>query len=326
MAHNPYYDGPVSDHFDGTRFFNPGHPDTDRSLADILRWRFSERSISWSPLPGRQVVPAARVDGLNVTMIGHASILVQASGHNLLIDPCWSDRASPLHWAGPKRANPPGVAFDQLPTIDTVLISHNHYDHLDIATLKRLWARDRSRIIAPLGNDRVVTRTAEGIAVETLDWHDQRALGEGIRVTLTPAQHWSARGVRDRRMALWGGFVIATPAGSVYFAGDTGYGDGAIFRDLAQRHGAPDLAILPIGAYQPRWFMSAQHVDPAEAVQIMIDVGAHHAIGIHWGTFQLTNEPMLEPRDKLIAELARRDLPADTFVAVLPGDRWTKPR
>ena len=166
---NRYYSGPPSDHFDGHRFFNPRHANTDRSLLQLLRWRFAGKRTTWpATIPGRRVTPDRRVDGLRITMIGHATVLIQVAGGNLLVDPVWSERASPFGFAGPKRVSAPGVAFEQLPPIDVVLLTHNHYDHLDMATMQRLWARDRPRIIAPLGNDAVVARSRPEIVVETL--------------------------------------------------------------------------------------------------------------------------------------------------------------
>ena len=325
MSTNRYYDGPVTDHFDGTRFFNPGHPSTDRTLVELLRWRFGGRHASWpARVPGRQVIPADRCPGLRVTLVGHASVLIQAAGINLLVDPVWSERASPVRWAGPRRVNRPGVALDRLPRIDVVLLTHDHYDHLDLATMRTLWARDRPRVVAPLGNDAVIHRGIPAIAVETADWHGRIDLGPGFAVTLVPANHWSSRRIDDRRMALWCGFVIETPAGCIYDSGDTGYGSGAIFRALRDTHPPIDVAIVPIGAYAPRWFMKDQHIDPAEAVQIQIDCGARQALGVHWGTFRLTDEARTEPRELLHTALVARGRPTGSFLAMEPGDVWTK--
>jgi L-ascorbate metabolism protein UlaG (beta-lactamase superfamily) len=172
----------------------------------------------------------------------------------------------------------------------------------------------------PLGNDAIVGKAVPGARILAGDWHERLTVAEGFTTTLTRANHWSARGVRDRRMALWAGHYLHTPAGSIWFAGDTGYGDGAIFRDLQERHGSPDLALIPIGAYDPRWFMAAQHADPADAVQIMRDVGARQAIGIHWGTFRLTDEPREEPAELLAAAMGTSNAPPGRFVAARPGD------
>ena len=317
---NPYYQGPPSDHFDGTRFFNPGQPATDRSLAEILRWRRGSRPAIWpQSVPVTATVPEARVDGVRITMVGHATLLIQAAGLNMLTDPVWSGRASPLRFAGPKRVTAPGIAFDALPPIHVVLLSHNHYDHLDLATLKQIEAAHRPLFVMPLVNDAIVLKAVPGARIVTGDWGDAVDLGQGIEAHLVPANHWSSRGVRDRRMALWCGYVIKTAFGMVWFAGDTGYGDGAIFRDLRARHGEPDISLIPIGAYEPRWFMAAQHVNPEEAVRIMLDTGTKRAIGIHWGTFQLTDEGREEPLVALEAALAEAGIDTAAFVAGVPG-------
>lgn len=317
---NSYHAGPPSDHFDGVRFFNPGQPSPDRSLVDIWRWKTGARAATWPRRVAiRRAVPDARVAGLRITMVGHATLLIQAAGVNLLTDPVWSTRASPLAFAGPKRVTEPGVAFADLPPIDAVLLSHGHYDHLDLATLRRLQARDAPLIAMPLGNDAIVGRGVPGARMAVGDWHDRIVLTDGVSTTLTRANHWSARGLRDRRMALWAGHLVATPAGGIWFAGDTGYGDGAIFRDMRARHGAPDVALIPIGAYAPRRFMAAQHTDPAEAVAILHDVGAGRALGIHWGTFQLTDEPRDEPAEALATALAAAGDQPERFVAAWPG-------
>ena len=321
MTANPYYHGPPSDHFDGVRFFNPGLPTTDRSVGDILRWRLTSHRALWPVhVECSPVRPASHVDTLTVTMVGHATVLIQVAGRNILVDPVWAERASPFRFMGPRRVTIPGIDFDRLPPIDAVLVSHNHYDHLDISTLQRLWDRDRPRIVAPLGNDAVIRRSAPSISVDTGDWGDVLDVGGGFMVRIHPANHWSARTISDRRMALWCGFVVETPANTIYVAGDSAYGDGRIFRALRERYASIDLAILPIGAYDPRWFMKDQHADPEEAVQMMLDCGAHRAVGVHWGTFPLTDEPRREPKDRLIADLARRGLSAESFVALEPGD------
>jgi L-ascorbate metabolism protein UlaG (beta-lactamase superfamily) len=323
---NRYYSGPPSDHFDGQRFFNPHHPNTDRSPLQLLRWRFGGKRATWpATIPGRHVVPERRVDGLRITMIGHATVLIQAARLNLLVDPVWSERASPFGFAGPKRVNAPGVAFEQLPPIDFVLLTHNHFDHLDMPTMQRLWARDRPRIIAPLGNDAVVARSRPEIGVETRDWRERVEIGGDATVWLHPANHWSARGIADQRMALWCGYVIATPVGTVYVAGDTGYGDGRIFLEVAERHPVVDVAVLPIGAYAPRWFMKDQHVNPAEAVRIMQDCGARQALGVHWGTFHLTDEARSDPAEALTEALEQAGIEPARFLPLEPGQQWDCP-
>ena len=320
MPRNRYYQGPPSDHFDGTRFFNADGPTEDKALTDVLRWKWQERAAAWpSEVPVVPARPDARVAGVRVTMVGHASLLIQTAGLNLLTDPVWSERASPVSFAGPKRVTAPGIGFADLPPIDAVLISHCHYDHLDLATLKRLHAAHAPLMVMPPGNDTIVRSAIPDARIAVGDWGDRVALGEGAATVLTPASHWSARRLGDRRMALWAGHFVTTAAGSIWFAGDTGYGGGAIFRAIRARHGAPDVALIPIGAYAPRWFMATQHCDPAEAVAIMADVGAARALGIHWGTFQLTDEPRDEPARGLVAAVAAAGLAPDRFVAAEVG-------
>ena len=325
MAVNRYYSGPRSDHFDGRLFFNPGQdrPGQGRkghSLRDVWHWKRTAKPAKWPRhVPLAPAVPEARVEGIRITMVGHASVLVQVAGLNILTDPVWSKRASPFRFIGPRRVTPPGIAFNALPPIHAVLISHNHYDHLDITTLKRLQAAHAPLIVAPLGNDTIIRKAVPDAHVQTRDWGESVDIGHGATVTLTPANHWSARGLRDRRMALWAGFWLHTPKGQIGFAGDTGYGDGTLFRDLRARYGAPDIALIPIGAYEPRSFMATQHVNPMEAVRIFSDIGARDALGIHWGTFQLTDEARTAPCADLHAALLAAGIAPARFVPAEPG-------
>jgi L-ascorbate metabolism protein UlaG (beta-lactamase superfamily) len=247
---NRYYSGLPSDHFDGLRFFNPHHPDTDRDFRDLLRWRLKERAAKWPrSVAVRQAIPERHVTGLQATIVGHASVLIQAGGLNVLTDPVWSEKARPLPFAGPRRVSAPGIAFEALPQIDAVLLSHNHYDHMDLATLRRLNTKYHPLMVASLGNDAILRRAIQGVRVVAGDWWDRIDIGKGGVVTILPAYHWSSRTGRDRRMALWSGFMLSTNGGRVYFAGDTGDGDGRIFRAVRERIGRPDLALIPIGAY-----------------------------------------------------------------------------
>lgn len=320
MTRNRYHDGPPTDHFDGTRFFNPGQPTTDRGLGAVLRWKLAGAAATWPrSVPVVPAVPDARSEGLCVTMVGHASLLIQAGGVSILTDPVWSTRASPFRHIGPRRVTAPGIAFDDLPPIDMVVLSHGHYDHLDLETLRRLHARHDPIMAMPLGNDRIIRRVIPNARCVTADWWDRRDLGQGVSATLTPAHHWSNRWPGDARMMLWGGHYIETPAGSLWFVGDTGYGDGRIFGQVRERLGCPDVALIPIGAYAPRWFMADQHVDPSEAVRIFTDVGAGQALGIHWGTFQLTDEEREAPVRELSTALQAAGIAPDRFVAAEAG-------
>ena len=320
---NAYYSGPVSDHFDGERFFNPAGR-SPKGLLQVAQLYAQER---WSTWPGRVHSPLAAdkppvsVAGsrARLAFVGHASWLVQTAGRNILIDPVWSERASPLSFAGPKRANPPGIAFDDLPPIHVVIVTHNHYDHMDVATLGRLWQHHRPRVVTPLGNDAILRAVIPQLEATAVDWGDATDLGGGLVAHAVPTQHWSARGARDRGHALWASFVIATPAGKIYAVGDSGLADGSTFRHVARRHPSIRLALLPIGAYEPRWFMESQHMNPADAVEAFRLSGAEAALGHHWGTFQLTTEAHDQPPADLEAALARAGIGSERFRPVAPG-------
>jgi L-ascorbate metabolism protein UlaG (beta-lactamase superfamily) len=323
-ARSFYYDGPVSDHFDGVRFFLPGQT-RDKTQAELWKWRTAGGKQAWPasfPSPF-QDKPPPRVSGrgLRVTLIGHASFLVQTGGLNILVDPVFSDRASPFGFAGPRRVNAPGIAMADLTAIDWVLLTHNHYDHMDVASLRLIAARGPLKILSPLGND-VILRAAEVHAeMVSKDWQESHPLNGTVTAHLIPAKHWSARGLFDRRHALWSGFVLETPAGPVHVVGDTAY-HAPLFTTVKASFGKPRLSLIPIGAFEPRWFMRDQHMGPEEAVQAFVDCGADAAIGCHWGTFQLTDEAVDVPPKLLAAELARRSIDNGRFQAFLPGQVW----
>jgi len=324
-----YYQGPVSDHFDGERFFNALRTPM-RSRWDLLRWNIESRWRgtrakwpAWAPSPFADR-PPSRVDGaaIRICYVGHASFLIQTGGLNVLLDPVWSERASPFRTIGPKRVNDPGIAFADLPPIGVVLVSHGHYDHLDVTTLSRLAAAHRPRVITPLGNDTIMRNHDSSMMAEGHDWNDRVDLSGGVAVTLVPTQHWSARNLSDRNMSLWASFVIETPGGRIYFVADSGYGEGLNFRSMRERHGPLRLAILPIGAYEPRWFMRDQHMNPAESVQAFIDSGADLALAHHHGTFQLTDEAIDAPPKALAEALRVAEVPAERFRVLRPGQVW----
>jgi L-ascorbate metabolism protein UlaG (beta-lactamase superfamily) len=287
-------------HFDGKRFYNPDAPQV-RGLRDFLRWKLTSRPES-SPrfIPDVEpTIPPRSVEGsgLRTTLVNHSTVLLQHRGSNILTDPIWSERASPLSWAGPRRRREPGVSWDNLPHIDTVLISHNHYDHLDLPTLRRLAARGDSTFVVPSGLVRLLRSENIGPAHE-LDWGESVSL-PGFTVHCVPALHFSSRGIYDRNMTLWCGYVIECPERLVYFAGDTGFG--RHFAQIREKFGSPHLALLPIGAYEPRWFMSPVHMAPDEAVRAHEILAAKVSIAIHHGTFQLTDEALDTPQKQLIA-------------------------
>jgi L-ascorbate metabolism protein UlaG (beta-lactamase superfamily) len=321
-----YYEGPVSGHYDGERFFNPGGPPP----VSVNPQRFFNRMIGreraeWpAHVAVSPTVPPRRVEGdaMLVTWIGHATILVQTQGLNILTDPVWSERASPFSFVGPTRVRAPGVRFADLPKIDIVLVSHNHYDHMDLATLDRLWARDRPAIVTSLGNDTILS--GAGIGSAARDWGGSVAIRPGVEVVVERNHHWGSRWGTDRNRALWSAFTVRLPGGNIFFAGDTGWGDGSWVREAAA-HGPFRLAILPIGAYEPRDVMANSHVDPAEAVRIFEALNPTRAIGMHWGTFQLTFEGIDDPRRALAALRRERGIAPDRFVATEAGQSFSVP-
>ena len=259
---------------------------------------------------------AANRSDTSFTWIGHASFLVQVGGLNILTDPVLSKRTSPVQWAGPGRLAPLGLSFDELPKIDVVLISHNHYDHLDAPTVRKLAKRDAPLFVVPMGlrawfEKRGIRTVAE------LDWW-QRTMARGLRVYAVPAQHFSGRGAGDRNRTLWCGYVYEIAGQRHYFAGDTGYGPD--FADIGARFAPIDVAMIPIGAYDPRGFMRPVHVDPEEAVRIHQDVGSRLSLAMHWGTFRLTLEPLDEPPQRLVTTLDAASVPQEMFRVLAHGE------
>ncbi len=323
---NYYYKGPKSDHFNGKVFFNPGGTPPGK-FTDLLKWQMGGGRAKWPekfPSPFDDQKPDERVHGdeMRITMVGHATLLIQTAGLNFLTDPVFVERASPVQFAGPRRVNPPGIRFENLPPIDYVLLSHNHYDHLDLATLKRLHKEYEATIICPLGNDTIVRTKAPKAKFICGDWGNVFELSDTVKVHFEPCHHWSARGTKDRRMALWAAFVLETPAGKIYHVGDTGFHSGINYKALHEKHGPVQLAIIPIGAYEPRWFMKGQHQNPDEAVQGHKLMQAETTIGHHWGTFQLTNEAIDAPLEALKVAKAQHSLTETEFVTLRPGESW----
>ncbi len=303
--------------------FRNNAPHPPQSLGGLLRFAANHLRLPEKPvrLPLAKNDPdwlKANVREPTLTWIGHDTFLIQMNGFNLLLDPHFTERASPLPFGRPERLVPPGLSFEELPRIDAVVISHNHYDHLDLGSVKRLYADHRSSIhfFVPLGLKAWFADI--GIAsVTELDWWESRRY-KGFEFHATPVQHSSARSGLDRNRTLWAGWVIRNEHVSLYFAGDTGYsGD---FRETRKRLGPFDLAALPIGAYEPRWFMRAMHVNPAEAVQIFQDLEARYAVAMHWGTFRLTDEDMDEPPRALARALDDARIDPDRFFVMQHGE------
>ncbi len=309
---------PVPDHFDGLRFFNP-HAPQGKTLEDVRRWRQMRQKESWPdhiddpifPPPGR-----AAHDHISATFIGHSTFLVQIGGICVLTDPIWSKRCSPVFFAGPRRVRQPGQRLNALPRVDLLLVTHNHYDHMDLPTLRRVRARWAPEVATGLGNARHLAK-ADIRSADELDWWQSTELA-GARVTYVPAQHFSSRGLYDRNQCLWGGFVIEAGGAVVYFAGDSGYCPH--FAEIGQRFPRIDLALLPIGAYEPRWFMRQQHVNPEEAVRAHLDLRARRSIGMHFGTFQLTDEAIDAPVLALREARSREGLSEADFDVLAFGE------
>lgn len=307
----------ASDHFDGQRFFNPTG-NNGRPLSAVPRM-LVERRTPWPsrvPVTLRRAPPLPDGAAAVVTFIGHSTFLIQTRAGNILTDPVYAERASPVPFAGPRRVRPPAVPFDDLPSIALVLLSHNHYDHCDLRTLAAIERRWRPVVVAPIGNTPLLA--AAGLTqIEELDWW-QDAARTPLPIALAPAQHFSARTPFDRNRALWGSFLIRCGDRRLYFAADSGYGPH--FTAVRERLGAPDLALLPIGAYEPRWFMRDIHMNPDEAVQAHVDLGAARSIGMHFGTFQLTLEGIDDPVIALGEALQTRHLPPEQFKAPQFGE------
>lgn len=323
-----YYTGPVSDHFDGQRFFNPGKP-LEKSFGRFLKWRLTGERKPWPPYRdlAQYDSPPTRVEGdeLRVSMVGHATLLIQTNGLNILTDPIWSERASPLSWLGPKRIVPPGIRFAELPPIDVVLISHNHYDHLDLETISRLWRRYKPRIIVPLGNDWIIHHHDDTIRSESYDWGDEVRISDQVTIALEPMHHWSAWSTGDHNEALWAAFIISTPGGNIYFVGDSGYGAGDYFRAAQQKYREFRLALLPIGAYTPRWFMAYGHMDPREAVLAFHELGEPWVVPTHYQVFPLADDGYDDPMKDLARVLSGDRAAEKSFHPLLPGEAWLVP-
>jgi len=331
-----YYHGPDSGHYDGDRFFNPDGEDTVRvpgnrrgGRAGFL-WRQATGADGRPAWPDRIAVrkdtPPARVDGgaMRATWVGHATVLVQANGLNILTDPMWSEVAGPFGLAGPRRTAPPGIEFDRLPKIDLIVLSHNHYDHLDLPTLERLAARDKPLIVTSLGNDTILRST--GIEARGLDWGERVTLRPGVDVIVNRNHHWGSRWFTDRNRALWSSFVVTLPGGNLFFAGDTGAGDYK-WADQAASYGPIRLAIMPIGAFrfQEDEMRTGSHIGPGEAIKLWNRMGRPVTLPMHWGTFRLSWEGYWTPPRMLRAIQACAGETSGRFAPQSIGRPWDIP-
>ncbi|NIJ08305.1 L-ascorbate metabolism protein UlaG (beta-lactamase superfamily) [Sphingomonas vulcanisoli] len=320
-----YYRGPISVHYDGKRFANQdGDAFSPQQMQPVRMLRFfsGQARAAWpdhvAVTPGHPV-PRVEGTGMTATWIGHSTVLVQAGGINILTDPVYAERAGPWGILGPRRVREPGVRFDDLPKIDLILVSHDHYDHMDVPTLKRLWARDHPMIVTSLGNDSVI-----GLPAATRDWGGKVEVRPGITVTIERVHHWGSRWMADRDRALWSGFSVTLPGGNLFFAGDTGWGDGS-WPIAAAKDGPYRLAILPIGAFVPRDLMASNHIGPVEAVDAFRRLGASYGLAVHWGTFRLSSEAIGDPPALLRATVAKRGISPERFRALEVGQPWSVP-
>ena len=316
----PSYKGPVSNYYNGETFHYKNQ-EINKSITDLLKWKFSGKQSTWPEnIKVKQVkIKQERVyKDIAITFINHSTFLIQADGINILTDPVWSERVSPFSWAGPKRSRLPGVKYKDLPPIDIVLVGHNHYDHLDIETLKLLHKDHKPKFIVGLGVDLLLKE--EGIDnVKALGWRESINISN-IEYHFVECQHWSARGLFDKNVTLWGSFIIKLSNKSIYFASDTGYSEH--FKEQRKIYGAMDISLLPIGAYEPRWFMKSQHMNPEEAVKSHIDLESGFTIGMHFGTFQLTDEAIDTPEKELQLALLKYNITKEKFIAPVFGQQF----
>jgi len=282
------YKGPISDHFDGKKFINKGR--NAKGFKDVSTYATKRVPDKWvenyETYVRTKPIPIPQPTDIQYTFINHSSFLIQHAGCNILTDPIWSKRCSPLQFAGPKRMRPPGIDFNILPNIDVVLLSHNHYDHLDKNTIKKINKKFQPIYIVPLGMTQIMKHYGCKKIIE-LDWWQTHVV-QNIEITATPANHFSSRGILDRNTSLWSGFFIKSDSKKIYFAGDTGYSN--VFKEIGDRLGPMDLSFIPIGAYLPEWFMSPIHVNPHESVLIHHEVRSIKSVAMHFGTFPLADD------------------------------------
>jgi L-ascorbate metabolism protein UlaG (beta-lactamase superfamily) len=316
---------PVSDHCDGWHFFNPRGQPQALGFSELPRWWWQRlvkgQGSRWPasvPPPRRPVLPEhVLARQVAATFIGHSTFLLQLPGLNILTDPVFASRAGPFGLLGPKRARPPALRLGELPRIDVVVLSHCHYDHLDLATLQWLHRQHRPVIVTTLGNQAWLA--ARGIdRAREFDWWESGDATPELRVTCAPAQHFAARTPWDKNRTLWGSFFLRTAAGTIFFAGDTGWAPH--FAAIHARLGAPDLALIPIGAYEPRWFMAPVHMNPDEAVRAHVALGSRQSLGMHFGTFQLTDEAIDDPLRALAAARVAQGVPEKDFTTLDFGE------
>ncbi|MCX6147417.1 MAG: MBL fold metallo-hydrolase [Candidatus Kapabacteria bacterium] len=315
-----HYKGPISDHFNGKVFYNYNGQGS-KTFPELMKWLSSRKKVPWGKYRKQESKkPVGRNENNDflVTFVNHSTVLIQTMGLNIITDPVFYKRVSPVQWVGPKRFTDPGVNLKDLPKIDLVLQSHNHWDHLDIDSLKYICKRDNSKVITTLGvslflNSSGITNTQE------LDWWQDTEYNPDLKVNCVPAQHFSGRWLSDRNKTLWCGFVLEFSNGrKLYFAGDTGYGD--FFKSISEKFGEIDFSLIPIGAYKPEWFMSSVHISPKEAVKVHLEVKSKKSMGIHFGSFALADEGLEEPINDLNNSLSENNMHKEDFITLTEGD------
>lgn len=300
-----------SAHFRQGQFHNPIA--NAKSFWSFLAMRMNTKYATWPEWVDSDFgkINPVRVFGeeVHMTHINHSTVLIQTQGLNILTDPIYSERCSPLTWIGPKRVRQPGIRFEDLPPIDFVLISHDHYDHLDLPTIKKLIDRDHPKFFVGLG---VGQYFEPSVSVQEMDWWQVEKINNEVDVYFVPVQHFSGRGLFDRNSTQWGGFVVKTPHGQIYYGGDTGYADH--FKQTREKLGNMNIAIIPIGAYEPQDFMSYAHMNPEQAIGAHLDLNAKLSLGVHYGTFQLTAEEYDDPVKELKRQLKAKNISEDAFL------------
>jgi L-ascorbate metabolism protein UlaG (beta-lactamase superfamily) len=308
-----------SDHFDGRRFFNPTQP-RRRSFRDYLKLIVDRRPEAWPKKvenkPNLKLSESLDDAEVAVTFVNHATVLIQFHGYNILTDPVWSKRVSPVSFVGPKRVREPGVPFELLPKIDVVVVSHNHYDHMDSDTLRQLIKRDQPLILVPLGDQKTIEKFGSK-SVHEMDWWEKKKVSDDLEITFTPTQHFSGRSLFTFNKSLWGSYFIDFKGTKIYFGGDAAYS--SHFAEIEKCFGPMDLSFIPIGAYAPRWFMKLVHMNPEEAVQAHLDLKSKKSVGIHFGTFQLTDEKIDQPKIDLAEALKLKNIDAKSFIVLAEG-------
>lgn len=317
---NPYYQGPKTDHFNGTRFF---YPTSDRppNFFDVIKWKFTSKPLKWPPHVWQDLKITntfkQRSFDLCVTYIGHSSFLVQINHQNILVDPIYAKYAGPVKANTLKRRIAPGIAFDDLPPIDIIILSHNHYDHCDVSFLRKISKKDHPKFVVPLGLDQQLKKNRVHGTMYALDWHES-VFFENLQITLTPAKHWSARGIFDKNMTLWGGYVISHEKQSLFFMGDSGF-DQDLFQDIGHRYGPFDISLISIGAYHPRWFMKYAHMNPHEACLSHLALKSNLSLAMHHRSFPLADEGPLDPEKDLQKAKTALSIPLNQFIVIQEG-------